>query len=104
MFTRKILTAALVALTLAGAAVGSTGSAQAGPWHGSHGGHGFHGGHGGRGFGWGVGGLATGLVIGSVLASRSTYAEPVRSCTYVERLNAYGEVIGTRKICRVVEE
>ncbi len=98
MVTRKILTAALVALTLAGAAVGSTGSAQAGPWHGSHGGHG------GRGFGWGVGGLATGLVIGSVLASRSAYAEPVRSCTYVERLNAYGEVIGTRKICRVVEE
>ena len=92
--SKKILTAALVALTLAGAGVASTGSAEARGWRHHH--------------GWGLGGLATGLVIGSALASRPAYAEPVyvesaRRCFRVERTNRWGEVIGTRKVCRTYE-
>ena len=96
MFTsKKILTAALVALTVAGAGIASTGSAQAGGWHHHHGG----------GWGWGAGGLAAGLVLGSALASNRSYAEPVyveqeRRCFYVERVNRWNEVIGTRRVCR----
>ena len=94
MFAKKILTAALVAATLATTGAASTAPAFAGPHHHHHGG-----------WGWGVGGLATGLVIGSALASRPAYAapvyaEPVRRCEIVERVNRWGEVIGTRKICR----
>ena len=91
--SKKILTAALVALTVATAGVAGTGAAQAGPWHHHHGG-----------WGWGAGGLATGLILGSALASRPVYAEPVRSCTLVERVNRFGEVVGTRRVCRVVYE
>ncbi len=103
MFTRKILTAALVALTLAGAAVGSTGSAQAGPWpHGGHGGHGNHGGwsHGSHG-GWNHGfghGHGWGRSWGGPAV---VYVAPARRCFFVERTNRYGEVIGTRKVCRI---
>lgn len=91
---KKILTAALVAVTVATAGVASTAPAMAGPWHHRH--------HGG--WGWGAGGLAAGLVIGSALASRPAHAEPVwvepvRRCTRVERLNRWGEVIGTRRVC-----
>ena len=93
MFAKKILTAALLAATLATAGAASTAPALAGPHH-------HHGG-----WGWGVGGLATGLVIGSALASRPAYAEPVyaepvRRCQIVERVNRWGEVIGTRRVCR----
>ena len=96
--SKKILTAALVALTLAGAGAASTGSAQAGGWHHHH----------GHRAAWGIGGLATGLVIGSALASRPAYAAPVdvesaRRCFWVERTNRWGEVIGTRKVCRTYE-
>jgi len=89
--SKKLLTAALVALTVAGAGVASTGTAQAGPWHHHHG------------WGWGVGGFATGLVVGSALAARPVYAEPVRRCETVERVNRWGEVIGTRRVCRIYE-
>ncbi|MDK9697832.1 MAG: hypothetical protein OEL76_15740 [Siculibacillus sp.] len=89
--SKKILTAALVALTVATAGVASTGSAEAAPWHHRHHRHG--------GWGWGAGGLATGLIIGSAIASRPVYAEPVRRCTLVERVNRFGEVIGTRRVC-----
>ena len=89
--SKKILTAALVALTVATAGVATTGRAEAGPWHPHH--------HHRGGWGWGVGGLATGLVIGSALASRQVYAEPTRSCTVVERVNRWGEVIGARRVC-----
>lgn len=95
MFTaRKIFTTVLVALTVATAAVSSTGTAQAGGF-GHHGHHGRHG-H----WGWGAGGLATGLIIGSTLGARTVYAEPVRRCVIVERTNRWGEVVGTRKVCR----
>ena len=90
--TRKILTAALVAVTVAAGSLAASGSAEAKPWHHHH-----------NGWGWGAGGLAAGLVIGSALASRPAYAEsyvePVRRCTLVERVNRWGEVIGTRRVC-----
>ena len=96
--SKKILTAALVALTVTTAGIASAGSAFAGPHHHRHG------------WGWGAGGLAAGLVIGSALASRpayaeaeTVYAEPVRRCTTVERVNRWGEVIGTRRVCRTYE-
>ena len=89
--TRKILTAALVAVTVAAGSLAASGSAEAKPWHHHHG------------WGWGAGGLAAGLVIGSALASRPAYAEsyvePMRRCTLVERVNRWGEVIGTRRVC-----
>ncbi len=85
--SKKILTAALVALTVAAGSLATSGAAEAKPWHHHHG------------WGWGAGGLAAGLVIGSALASRPVYAEPVRRCTLVERVNRYGEVIGTRRVC-----
>ena len=93
---KKILTAAVVATTLVVAGAATTGSAMAGPWHHRH-----------HGWGWGAGGLAAGLVIGSALASRPAYAatvyeEPVRRCQIVERVNRWGEVIGTRRVCRTV--
>ena len=97
--SKKILTAALVALTVATAGVASTGSALAGPHH-----------HHRHGWGWGAGGLAAGLVIGSALASRPPYAEaetvypePGRRCPPVERVNRGGEVIGPRRVCRTYE-
>jgi hypothetical protein len=99
MFTsKKILTAALVALTVATASLASTGSAMAGPHHHRH----------GHGWGWGAGGLAAGLVLGSAIASRPAYGEPVyverqRRCFRVERTNRWGEVIGTRRVCRTYE-
>jgi hypothetical protein len=89
---RKIITAALVAATLAGAAATTTAPAFAG-------GHHHHGN-----WGWGVGGLAAGLVIGSALSSGPAYAEPVyvepvRRCEIVDRVNRWGEVIGSRRVC-----
>ncbi|WP_333823647.1 hypothetical protein [Pinisolibacter sp.] len=93
--SKKILTAALVALTVATTGVVSTGTAEAAPWHHHH--HRHHG------WGWGAGGLATGLIIGSAIASQPAYAEPVRRCHRVERVNRWGEVIGTRRVCRVYE-
>lgn len=97
--SKKLLATALLALTVATAGVASTGSAQAG-------GFGPHP-HRHHGFGMGAGGLVAGLVIGTALASRASaepvYVEPVRRCVFVERTNRWGEVIGTRKVCRVYE-
>lgn len=92
--TKKILGAALVAATLVTSVAATTAPALAGPHH-----------HHGNAWGWGVGGFATGLVLGSALAPRPAYAEtvyvePVRRCEIVDRVNRHGEVIGTRKICR----
>lgn len=95
--SKKILTAALVATTIAVAGVASVGTAQAFPPPYPH--HHHH--HGGPAWGWGVGGLATGLVIGSALAARPVaYEEPVRRCMIVERVNRWGDVVGTRRVCR----
>ena len=61
---RKILTAALAALTVGGAIAATTTPAEAAPWHG-----GFHGGY-GRGYGPGVavGAGLLGLAVGASLA------------------------------------
>lgn len=93
--TKKVLGAALVAATLVTSVAATTAPALAGPHHHHH----------GNAWGWGVGGFATGLVLGSALAPRPAYAEtvyvePVRRCEIVDRVNRHGEVIGTRKICR----
>ncbi|MGC1778607.1 MAG: hypothetical protein WBB34_11715 [Xanthobacteraceae bacterium] len=63
---RKILVALVAALTLAGAAVATSGPAEA-RWGG-----GWHGG-GWRGGGWGAGGFVAGALVGSALASPYYY-------------------------------
>lgn len=95
MFAKKIATAALVAATLV--TVAATASpALAGPHHHHHHGHGW---------GWGAAGLATGLVIGSTLASSGpayaapVYDAPMRRCFWVERVNRWGEIVN-RRVCR----
>ena len=64
---RKFLVALVAAATLAGAAVATSGPAQA-RWGG-----GWHGGWRGGGWGWGLGGFAAGAVIGSALAAPYYY-------------------------------
>jgi hypothetical protein len=59
---KKTLSVLVAAATLAGAAVATSGTADAG-WRG-----GWHGGwHGG--WGWGLGGFAAGAIVGSALAA-----------------------------------
>ena len=85
--------AALVAATLVGTL--ATPAAAAPPFPHPH--------HHHDGWGWGAGGLAAGLVIGSAIAASSTaraYEEPVRRCMIVERVNRWGDVVGTRRVCR----
>jgi hypothetical protein len=90
---KKTATAALAALTLATAILASAGGAEARPR--------FHRGH-------GIGlGIVGALAVGGLLAASSNaYAEPVyeddvpvRRCDRVARLNRFGEVIGTRRVC-----
>ena len=63
---RKFLVALVAAATLAGAAVATSGPAEArwGGWHG-----GWHGG----GWGWGAGGFVAGALVGSALAAPYYY-------------------------------
>ena len=70
---KKILTAALAALTLGGAAIATATPADARPYGGWHGGYG-HGWHGGGGAGWAIGAGLAGLVVGAALADRPHYA------------------------------
>lgn len=93
--------AAVAALGLAVATFGAAGSAQAKPWFPPHPHH-HHG-------GWGPAaiGLATGLVVGGIVASSQPSGvvtvyddEPVTRCRRIERLNRWGEVIGWRRVCR----
>ena len=67
---RKMLTAALAALTLGGAVAATTTPAQAEPWRGGgwHGG-GWHEGWRGDDAGWAVGAGLLGLAVGASLAS-----------------------------------
>jgi hypothetical protein len=92
---KTTFTVALTALTLGTATIATTSDAEARSRHQRH---------------WGVGaavlgGLAIGglLVAGSNAYAAPVYDEeaPVRRCTMVERVNAYGEVIGMRRVCRV---
>ncbi|MDR3509415.1 MAG: hypothetical protein P4L64_16100 [Caulobacteraceae bacterium] len=89
---KKILTAALAALTLGGAAMATATPADAAPWHGGggrgyyggyHGGGygGYRGGYGGYrgGYGWGGGALVAGLAglaVGAAIAEPHYYAPP----------------------------
>jgi len=88
----------LAALALGGAALAATGEASARPggrgghgWHGGgHGGHGWHRPHhrphyGFRGYGYGLAGVA--------------YVAGGPRCRFVERVNAYGDVV-VRRVCR----
>jgi hypothetical protein len=92
---KKTLTVALTALTLGTATLAMASDAEARSRHHRH---------------WGVGAAVLGgLAIGGILAaSSSAYAAPVydeeapvRRCMMVERVNAYGDVIGMRRVCRI---
>ncbi len=85
---------ALTALTIGTATLATTSDAEARSRHHRH---------------WGVGAAVLGgLAIGGLLAARSNaYAAPiydedvpVRRCMMVERVDAYGYVIGMRRVCR----
>jgi hypothetical protein len=65
---RKILAALVVAATLAGMVVATSGPASA-AWHGGWHGGGWRGG----GWGWGAGGFVAGALVGSALAAPYYY-------------------------------
>jgi hypothetical protein len=98
LFSKKTFAAAAVALVTIGAAsTATTTAAEAGYWR--------------RNPGWAIGaGVVGGLALGAALASRPAYAaEPIydeprprRVCSFVERVNSWGDVIGSRRVCRVV--
>ncbi len=99
LFSRKSLAAAAIALATLGAATATTTtSAEAGYWK--------------KNYGWGIAaGAIGGLALGAALASRPAYAAepmivedagPRRVCSFVERVNSWGEVVGSRRVCRVV--
>ncbi len=90
---KKFSFAALGALTVALATASTFSAAEAAPrrWH-----HRPH---------WGAGAaLVGGLAIAGAIAASSAYAAedagPVRRCYLVDRVNAWGDVIGTRRVCR----
>ena len=96
---KKIVTGALAALSLAGAAVGTATPAAAQPWHGG----GYHGGYGGyRGWGPGaaVGAGLVGLAVGESLAPHYGYGygAPYYGPGYYAPAYGYGYGYG----CRVV--
>ena len=57
--------------------------------------------HAGSGWGPAVGGFVAGTMIGAAAAS-SAYAQPapVYRCAFVEKYDAWGNYIGTRRVCR----
>ncbi|MGU9981106.1 hypothetical protein ACJ4V0_13800 [Phreatobacter sp. HK31-P] len=57
----RIKTLAIAALAVATLSVGISSQAEAGPWHRRH-------------IGWGVGALATGLIVGGAIASSRAHA------------------------------
>jgi hypothetical protein len=100
LFSKKTFATAAVALaTLGVASTLTTTAAEAGPWHRHN-------------YGWGIAaGALGGIALGAALASRPAYAaapvyddepEPRRVCSLVQRVNAYGDVIGQRRVCRIV--
>lgn len=55
---------------------------------------------------WGVGaGIIGGLALAGAIAASSAYAAeedaPVRRCYLVDRVNSWGDVVGTRRVCRL---
>ena len=100
LFSKKTFAAAAVALTTLGAASTITiTAAEAGPWKKHH-------------YGWGIAaGALGGIALGAALASRPAYAagpayydepQPQRVCSLVQRVNAWGDVVGHRRVCRIV--
>jgi len=97
---RKFLVAVVAAATLAGAAVATSGPAEA-RWGGGWGGGGWRGGGWrGGGWGWGAGGFVAGALIGSALAAPyyypygPYYGSPYygRPCIWRRWWNGYGWV------------
>lgn len=84
---RKTLAAAALFATIAGAAA----PAAAGPWHGPWGYHPW---------GWGVGAAAAGLAIGAAAAAAAAPYDYAPACYFSRQpvLNAYGDVVGYRRV------
>lgn len=53
--------------------------------------------HHGNGFAYGAAGLVAGLAVGSMIAASRTTT--VSDCVMVERVDRWGNVIGTRRVC-----
>ena len=52
-----------------------------------------------RGYGWGIGGLVAGTLVGAAIAS-SVVAAPAYRCRFVEQYDRFGNYLGTEKVCR----
>lgn len=94
--SKKSIAATLAALTI-GASVLATSGAEARPrYRGAAIGAGIVG-------ALALGALAAGAASGPAYAYEPAYSygpEPVRRCHLEDRVNYYGEVIGTRRVCR----
>lgn len=95
--TKKSFAAAVAALAL-GASVFATTDAEARPrYRGAAIGAGIVG---ALALGAIAAGAASGPAYGYYDGYEPVYAGPVRRCHLVDRVNYYGEVIGTRRVCR----
>jgi hypothetical protein len=84
----RIKTLAIAALAVATLSVGVSSQAEAGPWHRRH-------------IGWGVGALATGLVVGGAIAAANSRA--YASECYLTRRWVDGPYGPERRTIRVCE-
>ncbi|WP_374627421.1 hypothetical protein [Devosia sp.] len=84
----RIKTLAIAALAVATLSVGVSSQAEAGPWHRRH-------------IGWGVGALATGLVVGGAIAAANSRA--YASECYLTRRWVDGPYGPERRTVRVCE-
>ena len=84
----RIKTLAIAALAVATVSVGISSQAEAGPWHRRH-------------IGWGVGALATGLVVGGAIAAANSRA--YASECYLTRRWVDGPYGPERRTIRVCE-
>ena len=83
----RIKTLAIAALAVATLSVGVSSQAEAGPWHRRH-------------IGWGVGALATGLVVGGAIAAANSRAY-ASECYLTRRWidGPYGPERRTVRVC-----
>ena len=84
----RIKTLAIAALAVATVSVGISSQAEAGPWHRRH-------------IGWGVGALATGLIVGGAIAASQSRA--YASECYLTRRWVDGPYGPERRTIRVCE-
>ncbi len=84
----RIKTLAIAALAVATLSVGVSSQAEAGPWHRRH-------------IGWGVGALATGLVVGGAIAAANSRAY-ASECYLTRRWvdGPYGPERRTIRVCQ----